>query len=329
MLLRHLGSGRCRPLRPLRTVAAAAAPRGFGSIAAAPQRSLSQQATRAVDDADTAELWETVRLSAEKELRSSRYAKHLSNLLETRVLKYDTFGEAIAGNLAVKLNSPSTGVDFDDVFSDVLGANQQIVDAATCDLRRYVDIDPAAENHLTVFLSFKGFHAVQCARVANSLWEVPSSEGRMLARVLQCRMSHAFGVDIHPGAKLGYGLTLDHATGIVVGETAVIGNNVGFMHDVTLGSTGTSADHDRHPKVRDGVFLAAKCTVLGNVQVGTDSIIAANAVVTRDVPANHTAMGIPAKFVPNKRSEPTLGSALAEAHLRGTSTSSGKLIANR
>jgi len=244
-------------------------------------------------------LWESVHDAAEAAVRSkNKHSVRLRELLERRVLPFDSLSDAISANLAAKLAGHAMSREsFQSIFDDAFAEDPNIVFAAACDLERYVEIDPAADGHLSVFLFFKGFQAVQCARVASHLWSEPP-EGRLLARMLQCRMSHTWGVDIHPGARLGRGVTLDHATGIVIGETAVVGDNVGFMHDVTLGATGSSPDHDRHPKVRDGVFLSAKCTVLGNIVVGEDAIVAANALVNKPVPPRHTAMGVPARMVP-------------------------------
>ena len=193
-----------------------------------------------------AHLWESVVREAERILVSEhKHARHLQSLLETRVLPHQGLPEAVSAALAKKLvghgmSEASWRALIDDVILDYPG----FAYAAACDLARYVEIDPAADGHLSVFLFFKGFQAVQCARIAHHLWREEDAQCRLLARMLQCRSSHTWGVDIHPGAVLGHGVTLDHATGIVIGETAVVGNNVGFMHDVTLGATGKSPDHD-------------------------------------------------------------------------------------
>jgi len=245
-------------------------------------------------------LWDSVRAAAESSLTSShKYTPYLKELLEGRVLSHDTFGGALISNLARKLGGQGMPAqNFEAIFSDAFAEDPEVLYSAACDLVRYVEIDPAADGELSVFLFFKGFQSVQCARIAHLLWSSNETESRLIARMLQCRMSHTFGVDIHPGARIGRGVTLDHATGIVIGETSTVGNNVGFMHDVTLGATGKSPEHDRHPKVHDGAFLSAKCTVLGNVVVGEDAVVAANALVNKPVPPRHTAMGVPAKMVP-------------------------------
>jgi serine O-acetyltransferase len=142
-------------------------------------------------------------------------------------------------------------------------------------------------------LYFKGFQAVQAYRIAHWLWQ----QGRIdMAQMFQMRISEMFGVDIHPGAKMGQGIMIDHAHSIVIGETAVVGNNVSMLHAVTLGGTGKD-DGDRHPKIAAGVLIGAGAKVLGNITVGQCSRIAAGSVVLHDVPAKKTVAGVPAKIV--------------------------------
>ncbi|VAI08775.1 unnamed protein product [Triticum turgidum subsp. durum] len=151
------------------------------------------------------------------------------------------------------------------------------------------------------FLYYKGFLALQAHRAAHALW----SEGRRPpALLLQSRASEVFGVDIHPGARIGGGILLDHATGVVIGETAVIGDDVSILHGVTLGGTGKACG-DRHPKVGDGVLIGAGASVLGNVRIGDGAKIGAGAVVLRDVACGTTAVGNPAKPI-GKKAAPSL-----------------------
>jgi len=178
--------------------------------------------------------------------------------------------------------------------------NPQIVQHAAEDLERYQIADPACERLIDVFMCYKGFQAICLARVSNHFWCEPGGAGKPLARLLQSEGSDIFGVDIHPGAQIGGGCVLDHGTGTVIGETAVLGQNVYLMHDVTLGATGTSTDRDRHPKIGSEVFLAAKCSVLGNITIGDGATVAAHALVNRSVPPGYTAMGIPAVARPPK-----------------------------
>lgn len=161
------------------------------------------------------------------------------------------------------------------------------------DIRAITERDPAATRFSEPLLYFKGFHALQTHRVAHWLW----SEGRReLALFLQSRASEVFGVDIHPAARIGKGILVDHATGVVVGETAVVEDNVSILHEVTLGGTGKDCG-DRHPKVRHGVLIGAGAKILGNVEVGEGAKIGAGSVVLEDVPAHATVAGVPAKVV--------------------------------
>lgn len=203
-----------------------------------------------------------------------------------------------------------TGIDYDAILLSAFTADPQICDKVADDILQFKKVDPAcrgdAQALLNVYLFYKGLGAITCARVANHFWnrggeatEEQRSErkaGRLIAKLLQSQMSDVFGVDIHPGCQIGRGCTVDHATGIVLGETAVLGDWVYLMHDVTLGATGKQQG-DRHPKIRDGVFLGAKCTILGNIEVGENAVVAAAAVVNKPVPPGYTAVGVPAKLI--------------------------------
>ena len=170
------------------------------------------------------------------------------------------------------------------------------MDSVKDNLKAVKERDPACINHVHCFLNFKGFLACQSHRVAHKLW----LQGRkVLAVMIQNRVSEVFAVDIHPGAKIGSGILLDHATGLVVGETAVIGNNVSILHSVTLGGTG-KASGDRHPKIGDGVLIGAGTCILGNIKVGECAKIGAGSVVIKDVPPRTTVVGNPAKLVGGK-----------------------------
>jgi serine O-acetyltransferase len=155
------------------------------------------------------------------------------------------------------------------------------------------DRDPACHRFLQPLLYFKGFQAVQAYRVGHFMWE---SGKRDIAYFMQSRVSEVFGIDIHPGAKIGQGLMIDHAHSIVIGETAVVGDNVSMLHSVTLGGTGKE-EEDRHPKIEHGVLIGAGAKVLGNIRVGHCSRIAAGSVVLHDVPPKSTVAGVPARVV--------------------------------
>jgi serine O-acetyltransferase len=168
-----------------------------------------------------------------------------------------------------------------------------IIAAAIADLVAIRMRDPAAENYLSPFLYYKGFHALQWRRIGHWLWR----DGRReLAHFLQSRVSEVFAVDIHPAVPIGSGVFIDHGTGLVVGETAVIGDDVSILHEVTLGGTGKERG-DRHPKVRDGVLLCAGAKVLGNVEIGRDAKVGAGSVVLHNVPPRATVAGVPARIV--------------------------------
>ncbi|KAK7320324.1 hypothetical protein VNO77_29699 [Canavalia gladiata] len=213
------------------------------------------------------------------------------------ILSHKSLQTALANHLAVKLSSgslPSGALS--NLFVTVLEADETIMDAVKEDLKAVKERDPACITHVHCFLNFKGFLACQAHRVAHRLW----LQGRkVLAVMIQNRVSEVFAVDIHPGAKIGSGILLDHATGIVVGETAVIGNNVSILHDVTLGGTG-KVSGDRHPKIGDGVLIGAGTCILGNIKIGEGAKIGAGSVVIKDVPPRTTVVGNPAKLVGGK-----------------------------
>ena len=172
-----------------------------------------------------------------------------------------------------------------------------IIAAAAADLEAIRTRDPAAEGYLTPFLYYKGFHALQWHRVGHRLWR---ERRRQLAYFLQSRVSQALAVDIHPGARVGCGVFIDHGTGVVIGQTSVIGDDVSMLHEVTLGGTGKEQG-DRHPKVRDGVLLAAGAKILGNIEIGRASKVGAGSVVLKNVPARATVAGVPARVVGTSR----------------------------
>ncbi|PWA69591.1 serine O-acetyltransferase [Artemisia annua] len=165
-----------------------------------------------------------------------------------------------------------------------------------------IDQEPILSTYYNIsyvhcFLNFKGFIAIQCHRIAHYLW---LENRKVLALMIQSRVSEVFALDIHPGAKIGSGIMLDHATGVVIGETTVIGNNVSILHNVTLGGTGKTSG-DRHPKIGDGVLIGAGTCVLGNIGIGDGAKIGAGSVVLKDVPAKATVVGNPARLVGGKK----------------------------
>ena len=218
----------------------------------------------------------------------------LGGLIHSSLLHHQTMEHALAYRFSFKLASPEMGEQIlreiaDQAYEDDpdLGA------AARADLMAVVERDPACHRYLQPILFFKGYQAVQAYRVGHWLW----SHGRRdLAFFVQMRVSEVFGVDIHPAAKVGRGIMIDHAHSVVIGETAVVGDNVSMLHAVTLGGTGKE-DGDRHPKIGDGVLIGAGAKVLGNISIGHCSRIAAGSVVLQDVPPCKTVAGVPARVV--------------------------------
>lgn len=218
----------------------------------------------------------------------------LKSLLYQAVLKQRSLEDALGLLLSARLASDHLpAVMLNDLFKEAFLSAPEIGRAVRDDLSAVADRDPAARGHLTPFLYFKGFHALQCHRIGHWFWV---EQRPLLATHLQSRVAEVFGVDIHPAAQIGSGVLIDHGTGVVIGETAVIDNNVSILHEVTLGGTGKETG-DRHPKVREGVLIGAGAKVLGNVEIGKGAKIGAGSVVLDPVPAHCTVAGVPAKIV--------------------------------
>ncbi|MEQ8325770.1 serine O-acetyltransferase [Parvibaculum sp.] len=236
-------------------------------------------------------VWERVREEAEEMAAGEPI---LASFLYSTILNHRTFNDALAYHLAQKLgNAEVHSMQLRELLDEALREQPEIGEATRADIVAYYDRDPACHSYIQPLLYFKGFHALQAYRVAHWLW----GEGRRaMALYLQSRMSELFAVDIHPAAKLGRGIFIDHATGIVIGETAVVEDDVSMLHGVTLGGTGKETG-DRHPKVRRGVLISVGAKVLGNIEIGEYSRIGAGSVVLHEVPAHCTAVGVPAKIV--------------------------------
>ncbi len=235
----------------------------------------------------------------------------LSSLLHSTILEQDSLGGALVNHLSEKLSTAEfSPLKLRRVLSDALEQDPLIVECAARDLLAVMERDPACHSHLQAFLYFKGFMAIQTHRFAHSLYK----GGReLLAFHLQNRSSEQFGVDINPAARIGSGIMLDHATGFVMGETAVLGDDCSILQGVTLGGTG-KADEDRHPKIGNNVLIGAGASVLGNIKIGDSAKIAAGSVVLKDVNAQCTVAGVPAKPVggpccknPAKSMDQTIG----------------------
>src|SRR5262245_6563432 len=218
----------------------------------------------------------------------------LGSLAHVCVLNQSRFEEALNYILARRLGSDDVPTMLlCQLFDTVVAGGGEIGIAARADLAAVCERDPACTTPLEALLFYKGFHAIQAHRFAHALLH---QGRRTLALYLQSRTSLIFGVDIHPAARIGKGIFMDHATGVVIGETAVVEDGVSMLHGVTLGGTGTEAG-DRHPKIREGVMIGAGASVFGNIEVGACAKIGAGSVVLKAVPARCTAAGVPARLV--------------------------------
>uniref|UniRef100_A0A2P2KG29 serine O-acetyltransferase n=1 Tax=Rhizophora mucronata TaxID=61149 RepID=A0A2P2KG29_RHIMU len=236
-------------------------------------------------------IWDAVREEAKLVAENEPI---LSSFLYASILSHDCLEQALAFVLANRLQNPTLLATqlFDTIFDVIMNdrANQHSI---RLDLQAFKDRDPACLSYFSALLYLKGYQSLQSYRVAHILW----SQGRkILALALQSRISEVFGVDIHPAARIGEAILLDHATGVVIGETAVVGNRVSIMHGVTLGGTGKETG-DRHPKVDDGVLIGACVAVLGNITIGKGAMIASGSLVLKDLPPHSMVAGTPAKVI--------------------------------
>lgn len=218
----------------------------------------------------------------------------LASFLQVTVLKHDAILDALNFLLAQKLGCETiSALTLHEVFEEAFAADSDMEDKVNCDILAIYNRDSACQNLFSTFLYYKGFHALQAWRAAHWLW----LQGRQsLALVLQNLISVTFGVDIHPAAQIGRGIMFDHATGIVIGETAVVEDCVSILQSVTLGGTGKESG-DRHPKVRRGVLIGPGAKILGNIEIGAGSKITAASVVLNNIPAHSVVAGVPAEVV--------------------------------
>lgn len=239
----------------------------------------------------TQDFWHTLKNEA-KQIAGNEPL--LASYIHACILTHHNFESSLSFILSNKVaDDVMPALAIREVFDQAYLLQPEIVDAAIADIKAVHDRDAAVENYLTPLLYFKGFQAVQVHRMAHYLWK----QGRhQLALFLQSRNSEAFGVDMHPAARVGKGIMFDHATGIVVGETALIEDNVSLLQSVTLGGTGNESG-DRHPKVRQDVLVGAGAKILGNIEIGRGSKVGAGSVVLSDVPPHTTVVGVPAKVV--------------------------------
>lgn len=218
----------------------------------------------------------------------------LGGLIHYSVLHHPTLERALSYRVSLKLaNGEMSEQIVREICDEAYGSEPDLAMAARADITATFERDPACHRFLQPLLFFKGFQAIQAHRIANWLWK----QGRKdLSYFFQMRCSEVFGIDIHPAATIGRGIMIDHAHSIVIGETAVVGDNVSMLHSVTLGGTGKE-EEDRHPKIGNGVLIGAGAKVLGNIRVGHCSRIAAGSVVLEEVPPCTTVAGVPARIV--------------------------------
>ena len=236
-------------------------------------------------------IWSAVRQEAAEAVAADPL---LSAFLYATILNQDSLEDAVIHRLSERLHHQDLGADLiRQTYEAMQRDNPDWSSVVRVDIQAYYDRDPACDRFLMPVLYFKGFHAIQTHRLAHWLW----TQGRKdFALYLQSRSSAIFQTDIHPAAVMGKGIFIDHATGFVVGETAVIEDDVSILHGVTLGGTG-KAGGDRHPKIRHGVLIGAGAKILGNIEIGHCTKVAAGSVVLQSVPNNKTVAGVPARIV--------------------------------
>jgi serine O-acetyltransferase len=237
------------------------------------------------------DIWEIIRQEA---ARDANREPMLASFLHSVILNHRRLEDALSYILASKLGSPTlTAVSLRDLVDDALANDRSIGVAVRADIAAVMSRDPACLGYSIPLIYFKGFHSIQAYRIAHYYW---IADRKPLALYLQSRISEVFAVDIHPGARLGKGLLFDHATSIVIGETAVIDDDFSMLHEVTLGGTG-KVGGDRHPKIRRGVMIGAGAKILGNIVIGEGAKVGAGSVVLHDVPPHSTVAGVPARQV--------------------------------
>lgn len=236
-------------------------------------------------------VWDRITQEAEDAVQNEPL---MGGLLHACILHHASLEKALSYRFSAKLQSNEMSqIILRDIADEAHLDDPSIIESARADLMAIFDRDPACHRLLQPLIFFKGFQAIQAYRIANWLWKKGRTD---LSYFVQMRVSEIFGVDIHPAARIGKGIMIDHAHSIVIGETAVVGDNVSMLHSVTLGGTGKQ-EEERHPKIGDGVLIGAGAKVLGNIKIGHCSRIAAGSVVLAEVPPCKTVAGVPAKIV--------------------------------
>ncbi|KVI05880.1 serine acetyltransferase 5-like [Cynara cardunculus var. scolymus] len=258
-------------------------------MSSSPQTTANGGATAGETEGDW--VWNEIKAAARRDAESE---PALASYLYSTIISHSSLTRSLSFHLGNKLcSSTLLSTLLYDLFLNTFSSDSSLLSATVADLRAARQRDPACISFAHCLLNYKGFLAIQAHRVAHRLWAL---NRKPIALALHSRVADVFSVDIHPAARVGKGILLDHATGVVIGETAVVGNNVSILHHVTLGGTG-KVGGDRHPKIGDGVLIGAGATVLGNVKIGEGAKIGAGSLVMIDVPPRTTAVGNPARLV--------------------------------
>lgn len=242
-------------------------------------------------------VWEQLRDQIKNMINSE---DSMTDYLHDMVIRHSSLDRALSYILSIKLATVHFPAEFlKSLFNEILMSSTNCRQAIRYDLQAVAERDPAAGGIAEPFLHYKGFHALEAYRMSHILW---NQKRYGLAFFLNNRITEIFSVDIHPAAKVGKGILIDHATGVVIGETTVVGDNVSLLHEVTLGGTG-KVRGDRHPKVESGVLIGAGAKILGNVRIGEGSKIGAGSVVLNNVPPHTSVAGVPAKIVGHPKTD--------------------------
>ncbi|QCI20214.1 serine O-acetyltransferase [Buchnera aphidicola (Brachycaudus cardui)] len=219
----------------------------------------------------------------------------LSDFYTNSILQHNNLIDSLSYILANKLStSMLSAKKMQSIFHDIYSNNSSMSNIVVKDIKTILKKDPVVKDYLTPLLYFKGFHALEAYRLSHHLWNLKQTS---FSIYLQSRVSTVFAVDIHPAARIGSGVMLDHATGIVIGEGVIIEDDVSIFHSVTLGSTGKNNSENRHPTIRKGVIIGAGAKILGNIEVGSGAKIGAGSIVLKNVPSYVTVVGVPAKII--------------------------------
>lgn len=248
------------------------------------------QTLEVIDTSDKT-IWHTLRLEASEVVKSE---PGLASLLHATILSHNDLASALSYHIARKLADETLrGMTLREMLQKYYAQDAGLIEAAEADLQAVYERDPAAKGYLQAFMFFKGFLSLQIYRIGHAL---AKDQRTTMAHLLQSRVSELFQIDINPFARIGKGVFIDHGTGVVIGETAVVGDDCSILQGVTLGGTGSEFG-DRHPKIGKGVLLGAGAKVLGNITIGDHAKIASGSVVLKPVPAHCTAAGVPARLV--------------------------------